>query len=88
MDKPLDERYLQPFAGSTRFAGQVYTKASKLSGAVKVLYIKNNQIAVLILTPYARVVMSVLYFIGRRDIKYTLITLFVLILLTLSLLLH
>jgi uncharacterized membrane protein len=45
-------------------------------------------IAILILTPYARVIMSVVYFIAMRDIKYTLITLFVLVLLTLSLLLH
>lgn len=45
-------------------------------------------IALLILTPYARVILSVLYFIGRKDLKYTLITLFVFMLLTVSLLLH
>ncbi len=45
-------------------------------------------IAILILTPYARVIMSILYFIGRKDMKYTLITLFVFILLTISLLFH
>jgi uncharacterized membrane protein len=42
-------------------------------------------IAILILTPYVRVVMSVLYFTRERNIKYALITLFVLILLTMSL---
>jgi uncharacterized membrane protein len=42
-------------------------------------------IAVLILTPYLRVIMSVVYFALDRNIKYALITLFVLILLTLSL---
>ena len=45
-------------------------------------------IALLILTPYARVILSVLYFIGRKDLKYILITLFVFILLTISLLFH
>jgi uncharacterized membrane protein len=42
-------------------------------------------IAVLILTPYLRVIMSVVYFAIDRNLKYVLITLFVLILLTLSL---
>ena len=45
-------------------------------------------IAILILTPYARVIMSVLYFIAMKDIQYTLITLFVFVLLTVSLLFH
>ncbi len=56
-------------------------------GAVtgKALYVMTLGIAILILTPYIRVVMSVLYFAWERNIKYTLITLFVLILLTLSL---
>jgi uncharacterized membrane protein len=45
-------------------------------------------IAILILTPYARVIMSVLYFIIKKDLQYTFITLFVLILLTISLTLH
>lgn len=42
-------------------------------------------IAILILTPYVRVVMSVFYFAAVRNTKYVLITLFVLIILTLSL---
>ena len=54
----------------------------------KAVWVMTLGIAVLILTPYARVIMSFLYFMSTRDIKYTLITLFVLILLTLSLLLH
>lgn len=45
-------------------------------------------IAILILTPYVRVVMSVLYFTRERNIKYALITLFVLLLLTISLTVH
>ena len=42
-------------------------------------------ITLLIATPYARVILSVFYFLWEKDIKYTLITLFVLIVLTLSL---
>lgn len=45
-------------------------------------------IAILILTPYIRVITSVLYFTWKKDLKYTLITIFVLIVLTLSLFLH
>ncbi len=45
-------------------------------------------IAVLILTPYARVILSFVYFILERDWKYTLFTLFVLVLLTVSLTTH
>jgi len=52
------------------------------------LWLMTLGIAILILTPYARVIMSILYFIGRKDMKYTLITLFVFILLTISLLFH
>ncbi len=45
-------------------------------------------IAVLILTPYVRAVMSVIYFASRRNVKYCLITLFVLAVLTMSLMMH
>ena len=45
-------------------------------------------IAVLILTPYARVLLSVLYFFWEKDFKFSLITLFVLVILTLSLAAH
>jgi uncharacterized membrane protein len=45
-------------------------------------------IAVLILTPYSRVLLSVLYFFWERDFKFCLITLFVLVILTLSLAAH
>jgi uncharacterized membrane protein len=41
-------------------------------------------ITALILTPYLRVIMSVFHFAGEKNIKYALITLIVLILLTLS----
>jgi uncharacterized membrane protein len=54
----------------------------------KGLWLMTLGIAILILTPYVRVIMSVAYFIGRKDIKYSLITFFVFILLTISLLFH
>lgn len=45
-------------------------------------------IALLIVTPYMRVIVSFLYFGWRRDVKYALITMFVLVVLTISLGLH
>jgi len=45
-------------------------------------------IIVLILTPYTRVIASVIYFGWERNIKYVLITLFVFVIVTLSLVLH
>ena len=45
-------------------------------------------IAVLLLTPYLRVLLSVLFFGAERNYKFVFITLFVLIVLTVSLTLH
>ena len=45
-------------------------------------------IAILILTPYLRVMLSIFYFVAKKDKKYVLITLFVFLLLTASLLFH
>ncbi len=45
-------------------------------------------VVVLLLTPYLRVVLSVLYFASVRNLKYVLITVIVLALLTSSMLLH
>lgn len=45
-------------------------------------------IAVLVLTPYVRVIASALYFAWTRDIRYLLITTFVLAVLTISLAFH
>jgi uncharacterized membrane protein len=45
-------------------------------------------VAALILTPYVRAVMSVIYFASRKNVKYLIITLFVLTVLTASLLMH
>jgi len=45
-------------------------------------------LVVLILTPYIRVITSVSYFAWKKNRKYVLVTLFVLIVLTISLALH
>ena len=45
-------------------------------------------IIVLILTPFIRLVTSVVYFGWEKNLKYVLITLFVLVVITLSLILH
>lgn len=45
-------------------------------------------IVALILTPYVRVIASALYFAWKRDAKYVVITVFVLIVLSVSLALH
>jgi uncharacterized membrane protein len=45
-------------------------------------------IIVLILTPYIRLIMSVVYFGWEKNLKYVFITLFVLVVITLSLILH
>ena len=57
-------------------------------GQDKAIWLMTLGIAMLILTPYARVILSVFHFIGKGDIKYTFITLFVFLLLTVSLILH
>ncbi len=45
-------------------------------------------VVTLMLTPYIRVIASVFYFVWRKNIKYVLITLFVLVVLTITLMLH
>ncbi len=45
-------------------------------------------VIVLLLTPYVRVILSVVYFARERNLKYVFITIIVLIILTISLTLH
>jgi len=54
----------------------------------KALWTMTLGIVVLILTPYAWVVMSVLYFLKEKDFKFFLVTLLVSLILTLSLATH
>jgi uncharacterized membrane protein len=51
----------------------------------RALWTLTSGIAVLILTPYLRVLLSVFYFLWEKDFKFSLITLFVFLILTLSL---
>ncbi len=51
----------------------------------KALWLMTLGIAILMLTPYLRVVLSVIHFSREKNVKYVLITLFVLALLTMSL---
>ncbi len=51
----------------------------------KAVFLMSVGVVILILTPYVRVLMSVLYFGWEKNTKYILITLFVLVLLTISL---
>jgi uncharacterized membrane protein len=45
-------------------------------------------VVVLLLTPYVRVILSAVYFVRERNLKYVFITIIVLIILTISLTLH
>ena len=54
----------------------------------KALWTMTLGIVVLILTPYAWVIMSVLYFLKEKDFKFFLVTLLVSLILTLSLATH
>ncbi len=65
-------------------AGLIFGKSS----AAMAIRLMMLGVALLILTPYIRAVMSVVYFASRGNIKYLAITLFVLIALTMSLLFH
>jgi len=51
----------------------------------KAIWLMTLGIAILMLTPYLRVVLSVIHFSHQKNVKYVLITLFVLALLTISL---
>jgi uncharacterized membrane protein len=49
------------------------------------IFLMSLGLVILILTPFVRVLISVLYFAWEKNTKYILITLFVLVLLTISL---
>jgi uncharacterized membrane protein len=54
----------------------------------KALFLMTLGVTALILTPYIRVVLSVFFFLWEKDFKYALITTFVLVLLTISLVVY
>jgi uncharacterized membrane protein len=51
----------------------------------KAIWLMTLGVAILMLTPYVRVILSVIHFSREKNVKYVLITLFVLALLTISL---
>jgi uncharacterized membrane protein len=51
----------------------------------KAILLMTLGIAILMLTPYVRVILSVIHFVREKNVKYVLITLFVFALLTISL---
>jgi uncharacterized membrane protein len=67
------------------FLGRLFHET--LSG-VTALRLMTLGVAILILTPYVRAALSVIYFASTKNIKYLLITLFVLTVLTVSLMMH
>jgi uncharacterized membrane protein len=66
----------------------LYTIARGEGMANQAILFMTLGVAVLILTPYVRVVASFIYFAWERNYKYVLITAFVLVILTVSLTLH
>lgn len=66
----------------------VIEKFSNLFVSESALLFMTLGIIVLILTPYTRAITSFIYFSWEKNSKYMLITLFVLVVLTISLLLH
>lgn len=74
--------------GSNFFAYAVHVIQVVLLGRWTPTTILTLGLVLLMMTPYLRVVASAAYFAAGRDLKYFLITLFVLVILTGSLLTH
>jgi len=74
-------------SGKNFFAFIIY-QTQHLLGSQNALLFMTLGLIILILTPYIRAITSVIYFAWERHFKYVLITLFVLIVLTISLVLH
>ncbi len=66
----------------------IYSQFKEGPGKGLPLLFMTAGVVVLMLTPYIRVIMSVLYFGWEKNIKYVIITLFVLAVLTASLIFH
>jgi uncharacterized membrane protein len=74
-------------SGKNFFAFIIY-QTQHLLGTQNALLFMTLGVIILILTPYIRAITSVIYFAWEKHYKYVLITLFVLVVLTLSLALH
>jgi uncharacterized membrane protein len=74
-------------SGKDFFAFIIY-QTQHLLGTQNAILFMTLGLIILILTPYIRAITSVIYFAWERHYKYVLITLFVLIVLTVSLAFH
>jgi uncharacterized membrane protein len=74
-------------SGKNFFAFIIY-QTQHLLGSQNALLFMTLGLIILILTPYVRAITSVIYFAWEKHYKYVLITLFVLVVLTISLALH
>ena len=76
------------FIRGENFFSFVYTLFQRENVQNSALLSMTLGLVVLILTPYVRVITSVVYFAWKKNSEYVLVTLFVLITLTISLALH
>ena len=74
-------------SGKNFFAFIIY-QTQYLLGSQNALLFMTLGLIILILTPYIRTITSVIYFAWEKHYKYVLITMFVLLVLTVSLALH
>jgi uncharacterized membrane protein len=76
------------FIRGENFFRLIYGLLEGNGGQKGAVFLMTLGITILILTPYVRVILSVLFFAWRKNIKYMLITIVVLMVLTTSLLFH
>ena len=76
------------FISGQNFFAFIINQTQHLFGSQNALLFITLGLIILILAPYIRAVTSVIYFAWEKHYKYVLITLFVLIVLTISLSLH
>ena len=74
-----------PHPGLSGHPGQGSDRLRGVNSREQALWTLTLGIAVLILTPYLRVLLSVFYFLWEKDFKFSFITFFVFLILTLSL---
>jgi uncharacterized membrane protein len=76
------------FIVGENFFALIYVKVQNLFVSAKALLFMTLGLIILILTPFIRAVAFVIYFAWSKNLKYVVITLFVLVVLTISLALH
>ncbi len=76
------------FISGDNFFAFMYSRVQSLLVSENAILFMTLGLIVLILTPFIRAITSVVYFAWEKNYKYVLITLFVLIVLTVSLALH